>query len=111
MIARTNQLPANLQRFRPNALPEVATATLDTPPAIAFPPDGARIDIAGGSAPAVSLKVYGGTPPFTWLADGIPIAQGEFRRDAFWDQPSRGFARLSVIDSKGKTASARVRVE
>ena len=47
----------------------------------------------------------------TWLADGIPIAEREFRRDSLWDQPSRGFARLSVIDAKGKTASARVRVE
>ena len=112
VIARTNELPANLQRFRPNALPEVATASQgDAPPSIAFPPDGARIDLDGDAAPAVSLKVYGGTPPFTWLADGIPIAEREFRRDAFWDRPSHGFARLSVIDAKGKTASARVRVE
>ena len=36
---------------------------------------------------------------------------GEFRRDAFWDRPGRGFARLSVIDAKGKTATARIRVE
>ncbi len=112
VIARTNELPANLQRFRPNALPEVATTTQgDAPPAIAFPPDGARIDLQDDQAPALSLKVNGGTPPFTWLADGVPIAQGEFRRDTFWDQPARGFARLSVIDAKGKTATARVRVE
>jgi penicillin-binding protein 1C len=111
VIARTNELPANLQRFRPNALPQVATASQDSPPAIAFPPDGARIDLAGVEAPALGLKVYGGTPPFTWLADGVPIAEREFRRDAFWEQPARGFARLSVIDAKGKTASARVRVE
>lgn len=112
VIARTSELPAHLQRFRPNALPEVATtAQGDSPPAIAFPPDGARIDFDGDAAPSLSLKVNGGTPPFTWLADGVPIAEREFRRDAFWDQPARGFARLSVIDAKGKTASARVRVE
>ncbi len=112
VIARTNELPASLQRFRPNALPEVATASAgESPPAIAFPPDGARIDLDGEAAPSLSLKVYGGTPPFTWLADGVPIAEREFRRDAFWEQPAHGFARLSVIDAKGKTASARVRVE
>jgi penicillin-binding protein 1C len=112
VIARTNELPAALQRFRPDSLPEVATSTQgDAPPAIAFPPDGARIDLAGDAAPALSLKVYGGTPPFTWLADGIPIAERAFRRDAFWDQPAHGFARLSVIDAKGKTATARIRVE
>jgi penicillin-binding protein 1C len=110
VIARTAELPAALQRFRPNALPQVAsTASGDAPPAIAFPPDGARIEL--GPDPAMSLKVNGGTPPFTWLADGIPIASREFRRDTFWEEASKGFARLSVIDAKGKTATARVRVE
>ncbi|WP_421694667.1 penicillin-binding protein 1C [Aestuariivirga sp.] len=112
VIARTNELPAALQRFRPNALPEIASASRgDAPPAIAFPPDGARVTLDAADLPALSLKVYGGTPPFTWLANGIPIAQGEFRRDTFWEDPSQGFARLSVIDARGKTASARVRVE
>jgi penicillin-binding protein 1C len=111
VIARTGELAAALQRFRPNALPEVASQSSgDAPPAIAFPPDGARIELASEDQ-SLSLKVFGGTPPFTWLADGVPIALNEFRRDTFWDSASRGFARLSVIDAKGKTASARVRVE
>jgi penicillin-binding protein 1C len=110
VIARTAELPAALQRFRPGALPQTASQTRgDSPPAIAFPPDGARIEL--GSDPALSLKVLGGTPPFTWLADGVPIATQEFRRDTFWDTALKGFARLSVIDAKGKTATARVRVE
>jgi penicillin-binding protein 1C len=109
VIARTGELPAALQRFRPNALPEVASTSGDQPPAIAFPPDGARIEL--GPEPSLSLKVNGGTPPFTWLADGIPIAAKEFRRDTFWDTAPKGFARLSVIDAKGKTATSRVRME
>lgn len=110
VIARTGELPAALQRFRPNALPQVASvAEGEAPPAIAFPPDGARIEL--GPDPAISLKVYGGTPPFTWLADGVPIAAREFRRDTFWEGAFKGFARLSVIDAKGKTATVRVRVE
>jgi penicillin-binding protein 1C len=112
VIATTSELPAALQRFRPRALPEMAErASGEAPPAIAFPPDGARIDLAGDNAPALSLKVNGGTPPFTWLADGVPVAQGEFRRDSFWEAPPKGFAKLSVIDAKGKSASARIRVE
>ncbi len=110
VIARTAELPAALQRFRPGGLPQIASqARGDSPPAIAFPPDGARIEL--GSDPAVSLKVHGGTPPFTWLADGVPITTQEFRRDTFWDAALKGFARLSVIDAKGQTATARVRVE
>jgi penicillin-binding protein 1C len=112
VIATTSELPAALQRFRPRALPEMAErASGEAPPAIAFPPDGARIDLAGDNAPALSLKVNGGTPPFTWLADGVPVAQDEFRRDSFWEAPPKGFAKLSVIDAKGKSASARIRVE
>ncbi len=113
ILARTNELPAALQRFRPDSLPEVASVTKgDGPPSIAFPPDGARIDLSGDAAlTALSLKVYGGTPPFTWLVDGIPVTSQEFRRDAFWEEPGKGFARLSVIDAKGQTATARIRVD
>ncbi|HRX37098.1 MAG TPA: penicillin-binding protein 1C [Aestuariivirga sp.] len=109
LFMRTTDLPAALQRFRPQSLPQVAGVTSgDAPLAIAFPPDGARLDVEGDS---VGLKVNGGTPPFTWLVDGVPVASGEFRRSAFWDEPGKGFARLSVIDARGKTASAHVRVE
>ena len=110
--ARTNELPAALQRFRPGRLPQVASVTAaEGPLSIAFPPDGAKIDISGSDAAPVSLKAYGGTPPFTWLVDGIPVAAKEFRRDTFWEEPGKGFARLSVIDAKGQTATARIRLE
>jgi penicillin-binding protein 1C len=57
------------------------------------------------------LKALGGVPPFTWLADGMPVVTMEPRRDSLWEHPGRGFARLSVIDAKGATATAMVRVE
>jgi penicillin-binding protein 1C len=109
----TAELPAAQQRFRPQGLPEVASrAKAEAPLAIAFPPDGARIDLSGdGDDPVLALKVNGGTAPFTWMVDGVPVVSGEQRRDAFWDRPGRGFARLSVIDAKGMTATARIRVE
>jgi penicillin-binding protein 1C len=112
VIARSEELPAALQRFRPDGLPDMAIlARADTPPAIAFPPDGARIELGDGPQPVLSLKVLGGTPPFIWLADGVPVVPAEFRRDALWEGPSHGFTQLSVIDARGKTASARVRIE
>ena len=113
VIARTTELPAALQRFRPHSLPEIATTSVGNAPlAIAFPPDGARIDISNdGAAPSLALKVNGGVAPFTWLIDGVPILSDEQRRDAFWDGPGKGFARLSVIDATGETATARIRIE
>ena len=113
LFARTGQLPAALQRFRAGGLPEVAAhGAADAPLIISFPPNGARIDLAAsGEAGTLALKAMGGAPPFTWLADGVPIVVGEPRRQAAWDGPARGFARLSVIDAKGATASARVRLD
>jgi penicillin-binding protein 1C len=109
--ARTHELPAVLQRYRPHGLPEVATmASGEAPLAIAFPPDGAHIDVSGGDAAAIALKVNGGVAPFTWLADGVPILRDELRRESFWDNPGLGFARLSVIDAAGKTATTSIRV-
>lgn len=114
LIATTAELPVPLQRFRPDGLPLTATAGPgDAPLAIAFPPDGARLDLSDGAAGTLplALKAQGGAAPYTWMADGVPVAIGEVRHEASWDTPARGFARLSVIDSHGATASATVRIQ
>lgn len=113
VFARTNELPVALQRFRPNGLPEIAAAGRgDADLTIAWPPDGARIDLsASGEAAPLALKAGGGSPPFTWLVDGVPVVTAERRRQAVWEQPSKGFSRVSVIDAKGETASATIRVD
>ena len=106
LVARTTELPAALQRFRPHGLPEVASSGGGSGPlAIAYPPDGARIDMEVGGG-ALALKALGGVPPFTWLVDGVPVASRELRRQSLWERPGPGFARLSVIDAAGRTASA-----
>jgi len=113
VFARTSDLPPALQRFRPDSLPEIAASGPgDAPLAISFPPNGARIDISGGdSDSALALKAMGGAPPFTWFADGLPIVIGEARRETVWEKPGKGFARLSVIDARGHTASVQVRLD
>ncbi len=112
ILTATAELPAALQRFRPHGLPEIASAGGgDGPLAIAFPPDGARVDLQNDDNAALALKALGGVPPFTWLADGVPVVTMEPRREAQWESPGRGFARLSVIDAEGATATAMVRVE
>ncbi|QIG48109.1 penicillin-binding protein 1C [Nordella sp. HKS 07] len=113
VFARTSDLPPALQRFRPDSLPEIAASGPgDAPLVISFPPNGARVDISGEASDiGLALKAMGGAPPFTWFADGLPIVIGEARRETWWETPGKGFARLSVIDAQGHTASVQVRLD
>ncbi|MFB0490598.1 penicillin-binding protein 1C [Methylobacterium sp. OAE515] len=87
---------------------------------IAYPPDGARIDLGLGAAghegegtadgPALALKALGGVPPLTWLIDGQPVVQTP-RRRAAWSPTGAGFARISVLDSTGASDSVSIRLE
>ncbi|HEX2255392.1 MAG TPA: hypothetical protein VHG92_01600 [Afifellaceae bacterium] len=88
-------------------------ATAQSPPEIAYPPDGARIELGldRRDATSLALKVRSGTPPYIWFADGAPVATSEFGRDAFWKPDGRGFVELLVIDASRRAARARVFVD
>jgi penicillin-binding protein 1C len=107
LTASSAGLPPPLRRF---AHGRGGGALAGSPPEIAFPPDGTRIELGldQGEAAALALKVRSGTPPFTWFADGAPVATSEFGRDAFWQPGGRGFVELIVVD--GSRQAARVRV-
>ena len=79
---------------------------------ILFPPDGARIELAGGNAgPApVPLKLTGGTLPLTILVNGNP-ALAPARQNLFFQPQGPGFARVTVIDASGAVDSVSVRLE
>jgi penicillin-binding protein 1C len=111
-LPETAELPPALRRFQPRGQAAPALAAGEAPLLVAFPPDGARLDL-GTATPreAMALKVAGGAPPFTWLVDGRPVAAAERRRQSAWVPPGPGFARLTVIDGAGRSASASVRVE
>jgi len=98
-------LPTPLQRFRSRA---AALGPAADRPVIAFPPDGARLALAGG--PLV-VKLREGRPPFTILADGRPVARRLSGREAWIDVPGSGFVTLSVIDGAGRSARAEVRLD
>ena len=57
------------------------------------------------------MKAAGGAPPFTWLVDGRPVKTDARRRDTFWTPAGQGFARLTVLDAEGRSASATVRID
>jgi len=103
LILPNGRLPQPLQRFRPRGQ---SLAGLPGGPEIAFPPDGAEVE----PGPALALKVRGGTPPFTWLANGAPVVLADRARETALPAPGPGYLTLSVIDAGGRTARAEVRL-
>jgi penicillin-binding protein 1C len=111
--ATSAELPPPLRHLRKDA-PKTMGATETAALKIAFPPDGARIDLGleGGARGAhLALKALGGVPPFTWFVNGQPVAEADLRRQSAWKADGAGFARVSVIDAKGASDAVVVRLE
>ena len=68
-----------------------------------FPPDGARLELAGGDQPnPVALKIAGGRAPLTVMVNGVPLAAESGRRTLFFRPDGPGFVRLTVMDATGR---------
>jgi penicillin-binding protein 1C len=112
LVTTTAGLPPPLRHIRRD-IPKTLSAALGAALKIAYPPDGARIDLGfSESEPAASLalKALGGVPPLTWMVDGLPVA-GSARRQSAWQPEGAGFARISVMDATGASDSVVVRIE
>jgi penicillin-binding protein 1C len=97
-------LPQPLRQFRPRG---AAFAPPADAPRVDFPPEGAEVELLPAG---LKVRVQGGTAPFTWLADGVPMATGQRSPEAMLDLPGWGYVTLSVIDAEGRSARAMVRV-
>jgi penicillin-binding protein 1C len=109
----TADLPPPLRHLRKDA-PKTMAATETAALKIAFPPDGARIDLgltAGRRENPLALKALGGVSPFAWFVNGEPVGHAELRRQSAWRADGAGFARVSVIDARGASDSVVVRLE
>lgn len=96
-------LPVPLRIFRrPGALSDT-----ETRPQITFPPNGAQVFV--GADPLV-VKVDRGVPPFTWLANGEPVAVETFERVSEIAPKGPGFLSISVIDATGASERVEIRV-
>ncbi len=104
LLVSNAQLPQPLRTFRSRNAAFVADADA---PAVAFPPDGAEVELLPDG---LLVRVRGGLAPFTWMADGVPVAVSQRGRDTMLDLPGTGFVTLSVIDAEGRSARAKVRV-
>ena len=105
LLVGASLLPEPLRRFRARDAVFVADPGA---PVLAFPPDGAVLAGAGGRMP---VRVAEGRPPFTWLANGRPVATGVRRREVLLDGLGAGFADIAVIDAAGRSARVSVRIE
>jgi penicillin-binding protein 1C len=109
LFATNARLPLPLRRFRLGALSGEGS---DPPLRIMFPPNGARLELAAGSAAEpIALKVSGGAQPLTVLVDGVPITTAPDRRRMFFAPQGPGFVRLTVMDAKGAADSVVVRMQ
>lgn len=98
-------LPQPLRRFRGrNAMFEPDSDA----PKLAFPPDGARLplDRAG-----LVVKLRDGRPPFTILANGLPVLTGNRDREVALQGVGKGFVTLSVIDAQGRSDRVNIQVD
>lgn len=113
IAASSATLPPPLRHLRQD-VPKTVAALATPGLKLAFPPEGARIDLAASAVdgpPQLNLKVSGGVAPFTWLVDGAPVAGPLKRREAAWQPPGKGFVRISVIDAAGASESVSVRLQ
>jgi penicillin-binding protein 1C len=108
IFATTDKLPPPLQRFGPAGL----QSALAEPPRIMFPPNGARLELAGGSDPGpLALKIAGGRAPLTVMVNGVPVNAPAGRHTLFFRPDGPGFARLTVMDARGLSDSVMVRIQ
>ena len=112
VLARTSALPPPLRALRHGWQRSGAVGLAGLK--IAFPPDGARVDLglrAGQERSELVLKAQGGQPPFLWMVNGRPVSADDLRRQSSWTPDGAGFARVSVMDANGATDTVHVRLE
>jgi penicillin-binding protein 1C len=118
IVSRTASLPPPLRHLRKDA-PKTLAAAGNAQLRIAFPPEGAEVDLgltrslAQKPPPGVrlGLKAEGGVLPLRWIVNGVPLGELDMRRQAAWAPDGAGFVRVSVMDAKGATDSVLVRLE
>ena len=113
--AANAELPSTLKNFRHGRHAKLLTRQrkgqqLD----IIYPPDQAQVDLGlaspGEPVPLV-VKIHGGTPPYNWFANGLPIANIAHRRILTWIPDGKGFSTLTVRDARGNTDTVSLQLQ
>ncbi len=111
--APNQALPVALKRFQTaRHAAQLTGAARD--PRILFPPEGTEVELArpGGGFDPLTLEASGGTPPYRWLVNGTPLDADDDRfAEVQWQPDGAGFARISVVDAAGRSASVEARIK
>jgi penicillin-binding protein 1C len=111
ILASNGELPPNLRRFEPGSTAWRSASTVHGP-SLAFPQDGAVVELRSGDLLAsLPLAVTGGELPLIWLVNGRPLSAQPWRRQAEWVPDGMGEARITVIDKAGRSASAEIWIQ
>jgi penicillin-binding protein 1C len=110
LVTSTAKLPPPLRRFGADA---AGNARRASPLHIAFPPNGASLELSGRpEAPdSIAVKISGGTAPLSVLVNGVPLDVRHNARTLFFAPDGPGFVRLTVTDATGAADSVVVRLQ
>jgi penicillin-binding protein 1C len=110
IVADNAHLPANLRTFRVRPGSSVDDVASNKSVRIAYPVDGATLELAAADQPlpSLTLQANGGALPLRWLVNGLPIDSQPYRRHAQWHPDGHGQVRVTVIDRDGNSASSAV---
>jgi penicillin-binding protein 1C len=112
LATSTEALPPGLRVFT-REVQQAATPVPSNvpPPTISFPPNGATVPLPTADAKdkAIQLKADGGLAPLTWLVNGQLIGSFDRFQPVMVTPPGEGFARVVVVDSKGRSDASEVR--
>jgi len=107
----TDRLPASMRIFRREAAPAPPQAAVVPPPSIAFPPNGTVVPLPAATAKdrSILFKADGGRAPLTWLVNGQLLGNFDRFQPVLFTPDGEGVARITVVDSQGRSDSAQVR--
>lgn len=83
---------------------------VDTAPAILFPVPGSEVFPGAFGGDGVIFAASGGAGGYSWYVDGARVTDEAGDGRPVWRPAAPGFYDIAVVDEKGRSASAKVRV-
>jgi penicillin-binding protein 1C len=78
-------------------------------PRILYPPAGAVLELPAGAA--LALEASGGTRPYHWAINGLPLPDAAAGQAPSWVPDGPGFAHLTLTDAAQNVVDETVRVQ